>query len=149
MQPYVKSIIQEPFTKTPDQVLKLLLMEMIDRNQELVKKVKGVEEKLKHAVDYLHRTYCNPCAICDKWNVDQDQKYCEVCDRHFCIDCIDYIECEECEEYVCRPCMESVSCEVCERYFCTYCLDNKKCEECGEDVCRSCMENGRCNFCIE
>lgn len=64
IQPYIKSKIKDPFTKTPNQVLKLLLTNVINENQEVDKKVKCLEEQLKHAVAALHENFLYDCSTC-------------------------------------------------------------------------------------
>lgn len=65
MEPHITSIIEQPFEKTPNQVLKLLLLRMISYTQELERDTKDVKYKLEQAVDYLSDQYCHPCSICE------------------------------------------------------------------------------------
>lgn len=90
---------------------------------------------------------CEICYICDEELNENNESYCEDCDRHMCDDhayWIDYLGkyvCEECfeENYrVCYECSERIhKNDVCwhdDYVYCQDCYDSKfeECYECGE-----------------
>jgi len=82
------------------------------------------------------------CADCGYASGEDAARYCTVCDRDFCDECIDF--CRRCEENVCRTCLED--CPACEETFCPGCMT--ECPKCHRRICRKCLEENLC-LCVE
>ena len=98
---------------------------------------------------------CKNC-IDDEWFVKL--RFCNACQKHFCLDCVKVYECEQCTEGVCKGCMQTCddgcesafckdgcipTCDSCGRASCWECGNVLKCEDCDEKAnCRGCY-NGK------
>ena len=102
------TINQDSFDKTPNQVLKLMILEVIKDNNnlraELAKTQKMLSDREILIVEKCCKYgYCTDCRKFIKLFDDDTSYVCYQCWSHFCKDCIkpedtQYINCMKCRE---------------------------------------------------
>jgi len=84
---------------------------------------------------------CRGCTE-DVWDIKL--RCCDMCQKHFCEDCVKVYECEQCSEGVCKECNKR--CYECDGVFCKDgCIPT--CDSCGRATCRDCDNVLRCSIC--
>lgn len=82
-----------------------------------------------------------PCYDCGYVTDDEEDNWCEGCEREFCNECFSY--CRGCDASRCRGCLRD--CFICGTACCDACL--KTCTGCAERVCESCLKDDQCSTC--
>lgn len=115
MQPNIVSIIKtEQFSKTPNQVLKFLILDLVNKLQESEKKLQLLSEKrdeyaqILAQLDYVHCDVCN--------SIGHNLDLCDECCTYYCDTCMSMLECESCKNYYCSSCINDKN--ICKRCDC-------------------------------
>ena len=84
---------------------------------------------------------------------------CRQCLNHFCGDLScrdeygeDYLRwCNKCEKDYCLACVSGSKCNDCEEFYCDKCQVMKVCEgaDCESQMCEGCSERSTCSYCHE
>ncbi|GFH53696.1 hypothetical protein CTEN210_10172 [Chaetoceros tenuissimus] len=117
------------------------------------------------------------CKVCQTSACQEkcsQMRWCDHCEKRFCVQCKDVRRCRECsnelcsdccEEYVCdrcdsmdccempdhcescnerKCCVESVYCDHCDEVYCVECTSAMRCHECGRESCGNCLKVAKC-----
>lgn len=124
-------IKSEKFEKTPEQVLKFIIVDLVQQLSEVSNKLEKLETKILKEHDY------DTCSNCKEiFNVHLKSRAfpCRECNRIFCSEC--EVGCDVCEDDLCFDCMKThkrelwLECMHCRVMFNSTCKYNEYCGNC-------------------
>ena len=92
------------------------------------------------------KPFCSECSD-EGGEGDDILKYCCICEKDYCQNCIPVIECARCNDKICKGCENMKTCHECNQANCKDCI--KTCDGCKRTLCAAdnCVDIFDCHGC--